>query len=535
MVESIGVFENPWVDRAVIHHQYKLTPTPVEVSSLIPVSSPLLTAVNGEQKHARIARRLLDVVSALERDQNGRICDRALAMSEWRYVQYLQMLTWHGQAPIDILPPWLVSPSSSFEARILTRSGRTLGRDVAVVWYCHLMSPLQFHRYLWDTGQRDYGLETRHFPLMTLYLADWIRTSDEKKWKNWSKYTGISVPYQLWPKKPWGPQPEPREKSKTGARLSAFFSRFRPNGPYSYSDIICTRLGDCGPADGTPRKIWKLDEWTSLRTGHGTGGPNVCRLVHDNGSWCAFQPFPSLETLRAAIESQVQFWRAMESALSSVKFSFQFQTWLKPAIHDYQDFIHLLRRRDSPGASWKTWFQSGIYHHPMGASGEVEKGVAPPSLQVDLMWRTHRLFPASYWEWTHLETGWLIDQVPGSDVQSCGREIEETIRIWERTYGKPPHDAVPLPVYVLARALPVLEQPGRDMPFVILRGLNPVRKWISPAGRYTGDRRAQYRGPASSAGGSNYLGGYGGYGDGGGDGGGGGGCGGGDGGGGSGG
>ncbi|KAF4853411.1 hypothetical protein CGCSCA4_v002227 [Colletotrichum siamense] len=119
----ITVFEDPWPkDKSKI---------PLETVSL---------------KHFELIEIFLKLIPHFQTDEEGRILQEALVYSEWRYINYIRFLHLKGVSAYDCPPPW----------------------DVAMIWYCHLLSPYHFHRHLWDNDHISYGLNHHQFPVTKL-------------------------------------------------------------------------------------------------------------------------------------------------------------------------------------------------------------------------------------------------------------------------------------------------------------------------------------------------------------------------------
>ncbi|KAF5521330.1 hypothetical protein CGCA056_v007225 [Colletotrichum aenigma] len=273
----VTVFEDPWPkDKAKI---------PLETVSL---------------KHFELIEIFLKLIPHFQTDEEGRILQEALVYSEWRYINYIRFLHLKGVSAYDCPPPW----------------------DVAMIWYCHLLSPYHFHRHLWDNDHISYGLNHHQFPVTKL-----------------------------------------------------------------------VRLYESGKC---------------------------------------------VEDLAEVFNRQVAFWKAVLKARDSDPDAASRQH-LTASLGDYERFTKL---HGIPPTMKKAPYKD-IWKLDMDAlpvrgaimSEPRNREFVPPNLMVDLLWHTHRLYPASYWVWSFTTAGRLIDYEPMASAEAAKRTLGETDLEWKKRNG----------------------------------------------------------------------------------------------------
>ncbi|RFN48516.1 hypothetical protein FIE12Z_7262 [Fusarium flagelliforme] len=383
------VFENPWSGVPM-----ELGDAAAKHLELIEIFLKLLTHLGGE---------------------DGKISDETLAYSEWRYVVYLRMIDARGYCPSDIPPPW----------------------DVALIMYLHMLSPSRFHHYVYDTRHRVlngiFGLQHRHFPLSELLSGEWYPRRSRKLWLDNNKpdstaCPGPNLPYQLWPSAPWN------KRSSLG--VASVFGRDASRPPSSDRKWLT-------PTDGSPSaasknqqprvvlmhqwfrcrtsiseqgfKVWDIKAYTAIRTQR---VEERCRTESQHEqfhSTCALQPWPSLHELRSELEQQMSFWKVMVQAKNAIP---GFAETLSEHVNDYKDFLGLFAGVLPSNGRYGLYQSKHDPKHPgehvSGAQAENRPKLrfprlVPPTLEIDLLWHTHRLFPAHYWIYSNEEADWLLE------------------------------------------------------------------------------------------------------------------------------
>ncbi|KAL0932134.1 uncharacterized protein CTRU02_213087 [Colletotrichum truncatum] len=388
----ISVFEDPWSnDRAKI---------PLETSTI---------------KHIQLIEIFLKLLPHFQKNDKNQITIEALVYSEWRYVNYIRFLDYYGMAANDFPPPW----------------------DVAMIWYCHLLSPHQFHRHLWDSQHTSYGLNHHHFPLThLLYLYNsgkWSHPKARKHWNRWNRTkSSPGLPFQLWDSPPW----ETKRKSSLFSIFSGKPSSKPASGEKAEEPTIRFYSTWCRTSG---KKEWKLSQYTDLRRGK---RPMLCINASRHsryGARCELTPWPSLEDFRNVINRQTCFWKAVIKARDSDP-NFASKPNLEIGLSDYEKFIKLHgqppRLRQVPNTNVWRVDMNGL-PSPDKWSESRNREFVPPTLLIDLLWHTHRLYPASYWTWSFNTAGRLIDYEHTSSAVTAKRFLEETDLEWKKRNGFP--------------------------------------------------------------------------------------------------
>ncbi|CAG7561951.1 unnamed protein product [Fusarium equiseti] len=410
------VFENPW------------SRNPMELG-------------DAATKHLELIEIFLKLLTHLC-DEDGKISDETLAYSEWRYVVYFRMIDARGYCPSDIPPPW----------------------DVALIMYLHMLSPSRFHHYVYDTRDRVldgiFGLQHRHFPLSELLSGEWYPRRSRKLWLDNNKpdsaaCPGPNLPYQLWPSAPWN------KRSSRG--VASVFGRDASRPPSSDRKWLT-------PTDGTPSaasknqrprvvlmhqwfrcrtsipqqgfKVWDIKAYAAIRTQR---VEERCRTQSQHEQFhttCALQPWPTLQDLRSELEQEVSFWKVMVQAKNTIP---GFIDSLSEHVKDYKDFLGLF------GGVLPTNGRYGLYQskHDPKVPGDHRSGseagkrpklrfsrLMPPTLEIDLLWHTHRLFPAHYWIYSNEEADWLLEPQVTSGPEAGKTLLGYTQEQWRDRYSR---------------------------------------------------------------------------------------------------
>lgn len=410
--------------------------------------------------HIRLIEIFLKLIPHFKHDDAGGIHDEALAYSEWRYVNYIRYLRIFGVAPHDYPPPW----------------------DVAIVWYCHLLSPGKFHRYLWDGKYRNYGLNHHHFPvkrLLDLYNSGtWSDKKAQRKWELYNKRNDSpKLPFQLWRYPPWQPE-----------RKSKLLSPFSNKQPCMYIKADpAIMMHDFGRDEGQiawctimGKKEWTLSEWKDVRIGRRR---DVClknNLHSRDGEMCQLAPWPTLDDLRETLNSQIAFWKTVIQARDS---DASFATSLGHSTGDYERFIKLLGRPAEGTFTSRPveYDMDTIFRSKSGTHLLRSRCIVPPTLAIDLLWHTHRLYPGSYWVWSFSVARRLIDYEHVTSAAAAGLFLKDTRIEWTKKYGTDcPKDLVMDGPggegYVPDAAAVPPGHPAKIKAKFVLGGTNPIRK-----------------------------------------------------------
>ena len=162
-------------------------------------------------------------------------------------------------------------------------------------------------------------------------------------------------------------------------------------------------------------KVWDIKAYTAIRTRR---VEERCRTQSQHEQFhttCALQPWPTLQDLRSELEQQVSFWKVMVHAKESIP---GFMENLSEHVNDYKDFLGLfggvLPNNGRYGRYQSKHDPKGAGEHGSGAQAEKHlklrfSRLVPPTLEIDLLWHTHRLFPAHYWIYSNEEADWLLE------------------------------------------------------------------------------------------------------------------------------
>ncbi|KAK1997739.1 hypothetical protein LX36DRAFT_749514 [Colletotrichum falcatum] len=432
MAPLITVFENPW-----------------------PKEKPKIPLHVAAARHIELIEVFLRLLPYFKQDEKGNIHDEALAHSEWRYMCYLRFLDFSGTSPNDFPPPW----------------------DVAIIWYCHLLSPTGFHRHLWDNEHTTYGLNHNQFPTThLLYLAKSGKWSDKDARKKWEFFNrrklGPRLPFQLWSSPPW------EEKRKPS--ILSVLSTKKLNARTGEDPTIVMYNIDARLCATSTQDRWTLPEWTDIRTGRRLEACLKATSHSRLGQRCELALWPSLRDLRDTLDRQIGFWKAAIQARDAQK---NFGHVVEESVKDYERFIRLLGRPAQGTFTSRPleYDMDTIYREGPGAAPATNREFVPPNLVVDLLWHAHRLYPASYWVWSFAVARRLVDYAPTPSAAAASRALAETRLEWRRKYGEEcsgqlAMDEDGVEGYIPDAAAVPPGHPARVKAKWILGGANPVRE-----------------------------------------------------------
>lgn len=63
-----------------------------------------------------------------------------------------------------------------------------------------------------------------------------------------------------------------------------------------------------------------------------------------------------------------------------------------------------------------------------------------PTLDIDLSWHTHQLFPAAYYNWSEKHVGRCINHDDTVKETGLAKGLEETCQAWQTAFGEPYRD-----------------------------------------------------------------------------------------------
>jgi hypothetical protein len=296
-----------------------------------------------------------------------------------------------------------------------------------------------------------------------LVNVGWIDKESQRRWNNWSK-NGTKLPYQLWPKKPW------RVSGST-----SLFSRIFGGPPKPVeirtSNIIPARDDFCHIHGLTMQSV---KDWAAFRSGRSMLACTRRSEHQELNQRCELEPWTRIQNLQHEMKQQVQFLNAVIEVNNGTP---DFQTGLEKAVADYYQFMLLFRkpRSQATGNFSKTMSRLGPLNLMVAGEGEINH--VPPTLEIDIIWHTHRLFPGKYWRWSHTHVWRLVDQEATSH-QDGVRLLAETRFALGRGSMKP--SAEPDSVnrgfdrYMPSSAKPVVFETGRDRISRVIEGRNPT-------------------------------------------------------------
>jgi uncharacterized membrane protein YgcG len=361
-------------------------------------------------------------------------------------------------SPLRLPSPLVCLPSTG---ELKARKAADRRRDVALIFYLHLLSPTSFQRHFWNSrswaNNLYYGLEHRHFPFSVLANGEWLPKTTVRAWDKWSslnsgRRAGPNLTYQLWPSPPWEPADVPHRRSGI---FSSIFSRDKapqpgprklekpvtslngaPRQPQLEFDrpIIMQDWNRCslGTINDLPA-TWDIKSYTEFRTWRRF---DRCRNQSQHESFrqqCELTPWPSIDDLRADLNRQIPFWKLLTEVANTQPL---FVQGIEDAIEDYASFIGLFHGNMVRRLQYISKFHPKL---PLPKSSTTAPGsrfiaLAPPTLEVDLLWHTHRMFPSKYWIWSSYQAGWLIEHQTMNNG-AAAYALSKTKQEWERRLG----------------------------------------------------------------------------------------------------
>lgn len=260
------------------------------------------------------------------------------------------------------------------------------------------------------------------------------------------------------------------------------------------SPVVMHQQDSCyyGLARDLPKKT-TIEDYTRIRTWQ---RDEQCHnhLKHETShEYCALRPWPSIHDLRDDLERQIPFWRTLLQAKSSDS-SFVYK--LPDATLEYEYFITLFRGRLLESEADK--HESQIDHKLLleynieiptfdnGPSPAPQRDISllPPGLEVDLLWHTHRLFPAMYWLDTMIKAGWVLEFHPLHNTEAAKYSLERTKKEWQNRYktqylqGESCEDL--LEQYIPYEAIFAPEDAQRGKMRKVINGYRPDYRHLSP-------------------------------------------------------
>lgn len=380
---------------------------------------------------------------------------------------------------------------------------------------CHLSSPTLLHQHLAINGHTSYGLVHAHFPVLTLLsLVQRGKWSHKKAQRDWERFDGrrkrppYRLSYQLWPAAPWEAASSAPSSSGASGLFSRLFSRAssRHSGGRLRKPLVTEgggqhripgvhmsreREGQCMLA-GKP--VYSMEEYTKLRSNDVEVLRTECRqyprhLTYKEG--CGLALWPTVHHLKAAFYNQVALWTAITKARAMTD---SIVPRLSPAVRDYRRFIDLFDKEiyEAKLRSRKTLDPKAAA--PSQKTSDLDDGLAakkrseliPPTLEVSLLWHTHRLFPGTYWSWCTREVGRLIDGDLTPSVEGLYAGLAETRRRWDKVFpGQWPESSFPTDQWAgMYRPDVAVVGPAEGVRFFslekVIKGYNPWRKRKAP-------------------------------------------------------
>ncbi|CEI67795.1 hypothetical protein FVEN_g9600 [Fusarium venenatum] len=415
-MEFATVFDDPWSKK----------PIPLE---------------DAAAQHLELIEVFLKLIAHLG-DDNGYISDETLVYSEWRYIVYARMIEARGYSPSDIPPPW----------------------DVALIMYLHMLSPSRFHHYIYDNRSRVldgiFGLRHRHFPMTQLLSGEWYPRKSRKLWleantPDRAACPGPNLPFQLWSSPPWEqkrasnvvssvlgrnayqpPSSNSRWTTQTDRRDPGTSKNQRPRVVIMHEWLRCrTAVAEQG------FKVWEIEAYTAIRTQRVEERCRNQSQHEEFNATCGLRPWPVLQDLRAELEQQISFWKVIVHVKSMLP---GFGNSLTEHMNDYKDYMdlicHVLWRKGKHGR-YKSKLdpnnQAGSRSENEPTKKQVEPRfirLLPPTIQIDLLWQTHRLYPAHYWLFCCEHSEWVVE--PDSGARAGDVLLKYTKEEWKHGYSK---------------------------------------------------------------------------------------------------
>lgn len=322
---------------------------------------------------------------------------------------------------------------------------------------CHLSSPTLLHQHLAINGHTSFGLAHTHFPILELIsLAQNGRWSHKKAQRDWDlfdrrrKGDPYRLSYQLWSSAPWGGE---SSKGEDGGRKvfcglfgkSQEQNRLRKNwASAEHHPGIHMTSESAGQCLMLGKAVFTIEEYTKLRSNHKLTMDSCHHYPRHltNREGCGLAPWPTVHHLKASFYNQVALWTALSRAKAM---SDSIIPCLPAAVRDYQRFIWLFdkeiqrlkqlsRKTLDPMAPSSAPNKNTSRSNTSTAAESKRLQLIPPTLEVSLLWHTHRLFPGAYWTWCVREVQQVIDGdlVPSTTALQEG--LVETRRRWEQVF-----------------------------------------------------------------------------------------------------
>lgn len=355
------------------------------------------------------------------------------------------------------------------------------------------MSPASFQAHLWNHGHKAFGLDYHHFPLKRLLqlkqAGRWSDRQAQRDWDRWATSTGVGyyLSYQLWDSPPWehvsllsrilrrAPKTQPPRRLTKHSAASAPSPAPYISNKTATSSLAATHIHQprenlypCSlKARSTVPTSWPLSDYALFRSGQ-IHRPCQSQVLHDAclpnspQSACELAPWRCISHLKTALYRQAAFWNAICVARETQP-SFFGNPTATGVVGEYATFIALLRR-PIPRVHNMSRFDPKAERLP---SVHPEARLVPPTLEIDLLWRTHRLFPGNYWAFCDEQVGNLIDSEAAGEGARLALEMTRAawsalspinwpsngspIENWEDTYipdvavlGPPADETTPL-------------------------------------------------------------------------------------------
>ncbi|KAK9853403.1 hypothetical protein MYU51_006475 [Penicillium brevicompactum] len=260
-------------------------------------------------------------------------------------------------------------------------------RDVAIIFYGHLLSPFKFHSdAMIDSSYGTLWLAEIEFPLARMCA---INTDDasQRVWMRWYP----NIPYQI--------------------------VEFTPAGDHAYitaenaTDIHGYRCGSKHCKKKT--HVIRMTEWSEYRVGRARLICPGCKTT-----------FSNRETNR---ETLLESSRAM--------FGFPvFDLWNRPQRQFGKQGLvdRILALTPVPGLIPD---HTSRYIKFLQLMKDV-KCTLVPTLDIDLLWHTHQLSPLAYGKYCKTQVGRHIDHVDTICTMTRSTGEDDTARLWAKRYGE---------------------------------------------------------------------------------------------------
>lgn len=187
-------------------------------------------------------------------------------------------------------------------------------------------------------------------------------------------------------------------------------------------------------------KIWDIAAYTAIRAQR---VEERCRNQSQHEQFnaiCGLQPWPSLQDLRTELEQQVPFWKLIVKAKRTIP---GFADNLCEYVKDYEEFLGLfggvLPKKGKYGTyksklDPKISTDSGSKSQAKNAQRLRFSRLMPPTLEIDLLWHTHRLFPAHYWIYSREQADWILEPQPTLGAEAGDVLLSHTKQQWQDRY-----------------------------------------------------------------------------------------------------